>query len=340
MNTRLASESDSSALLTRGRLTNGLVWGFDFIGSEALPVDDPHSVDRPAAGGLRWLHFSSADRGSQRWIESAHLPKPVQDLMLSNDDHHFALVDGGYVACVLHDFERKFDGQDTPSVGTLRFAVGDGFMLTLRKHPLRCADVIRRRIEEGARPVDAPMALELLAGAIAEVMSGVLGHIEAAAERVEDELLTDDLSPDTSELVGMRRRSVRMHRMLAGLGAACRRLESDAELPQTLLPAIENFAQRIIALDQRVTALQSQLRLLRDELDLQAAQRTNRSLYVLSILSALMLPATLVTGLFGMNTGGLPWATSSFGTLAASLSAFSSAAAVYWVLRRLGFVRL
>jgi len=41
---------------------------------------------------------------------------------------------------------------------------------------------------------------------------------------------------------------------------------------------------------------------------LQAAQRTNRNLYFLSILTALLMPATLVTGFFGMNTGGLPFA--------------------------------
>jgi zinc transporter len=327
-------------LLAAGRLTNGLVWGFDFVDGAAVPVDDPQASGRAAAGGLRWLHFSSADRGSQRWIEQSDLPQPVRDLLLSHDDHHSALIDHGYVACVLQDFERQFDGQDSAAVGTLRFVIGDGLMLTVRKHPLRCADVVRRRVDEGARPADAAAALDLLAGAVAEVMAGVLRNLEAAAERVEDELLTDGVSPDSSELVAMRRRTVRMHRMLAGLGAVCQRLEADIELPPTLLPAIEKFAQRIAALDQSVTALQSQLRLLRDELDLQAAQHTNRSLYVLSILSALMLPATFVTGLFGMNTGGLPWATSSLGTLAATFMAVCSAAAVYLVLRAKGYVRL
>ncbi len=60
------------------------------------------------------------------------------------------------------------------------------------------------------------------------------------------------------------------------------------------------------------------MRLLREELDLQAVQRTNQNLYVLSVMTALLLPATLVTGLFGMNTGGLPWAHTPFGTAAAT----------------------
>ena len=39
-----------------------------------------------------------------------------------------------------------------------------------------------------------------------------------------------------------------------------------------------------------------------------APGKTNRHLYILSIMTAFLLPPTLVTGFFGMNTGGLPFA--------------------------------
>jgi zinc transporter len=35
-------------------------------------------------------------------------------------------------------------------------------------------------------------------------------------------------------------------------------------------------------------------------------EATNRNLYVLSIVTTIFLPMTLVTGIFGMNLGGLP----------------------------------
>jgi zinc transporter len=321
-------------------LTNGLIWGFDFADGEAQAVGDPLPGDASAGGGFRWLHFNAADRGSQRWIAAAGLPKRVGELLLSHDDHQRALVDEAWLACVLHDYERDLDDSKNAGVGSLRFAIRDGLLITVRKHPLRCADIARRRIVEGAGPADAAAALDLLTSSIVEVMGSELQALEAAVEQVEDELLADSLTPDTSALVSMRRRSVRLHRLLAGMATLAKRLEADTALAPPLLPAIEKFAQSVAALDHSVSALQSQLRLLRDELELHTAQRTNRSLYVLSILSALMLPATFVTGLFGMNTGGLPWATSPGGTLAATLMAFGLAAVVYLVLRKLGFVRL
>ena len=40
----------------------------------------------------------------------------------------------------------------------------------------------------------------------------------------------------------------------------------------------------------------------------------NKVMFVLTILSAIFMPLTLVTGFFGMNTGGLPFVGDAFGT--------------------------
>jgi len=44
-------------------------------------------------------------------------------------------------------------------------------------------------------------------------------------------------------------------------------------------------------------------------------ERMNRTVYWLTVISAIFLPLTLVTGFFGMNTGGLPYTSDSAGTL-------------------------
>jgi Mg2+ and Co2+ transporter CorA len=60
------------------------------------------------------------------------------------------------------------------------------------------------------------------------------------------------------------------------------------------------------ALDD-ITALSDRARSLQDELTTRLTQETNRRLYIVSVVTALFMPATFVTGFFGMNTGGLLW---------------------------------
>jgi Mg2+ and Co2+ transporter CorA len=60
------------------------------------------------------------------------------------------------------------------------------------------------------------------------------------------------------------------------------------------------------ALDD-IAALHDRARSLHDELTTRLAEETNRRLYLVSVVTTVLLPVTLVTGFFGMNTGGMLW---------------------------------
>jgi len=62
---------------------------------------------------------------------------------------------------------------------------------------------------------------------------------------------------------------------------------------------------------------------------------TNRRLFTMSILTACLLPPTLVTGFFGMNTKDMPFQNADGGTWWALLVAAAAAALSYWALRRM-----
>jgi zinc transporter len=68
-----------------------------------------------------------------------------------------------------------------------------------------------------------------------------------------------------------------------------------------------------------------------------ATQRNNQNLYILSIMTALLLPPTLIAGLFGMNTSELPFAGGQHGTLVACILALAWMIGTYVLLRAIGF---
>jgi magnesium transporter len=71
---------------------------------------------------------------------------------------------------------------------------------------------------------------------------------------------------------------------------------------------------------------------------LRANDRMNRSIYLLTVISVIFLPLNLVVGFFGMNTGGLPFENSPFGTTYAFASMIIFAAllttAVLWKIKK------
>ena len=55
-------------------------------------------------------------------------------------------------------------------------------------------------------------------------------------------------------------------------------------------------------------ALGERVRLLQEELTALLSERTNETLFILTVVTVFALPLTIIPGLFGMNVGGIPFA--------------------------------
>jgi len=318
-----------------------VIWAIDFEDGRPHFCAEGTIGCGPDRGNFRWLHLSLADQVTRSWIrDAADLPEDMRNLLLGPEQHQRAQVNGVWLGCVFHDVERDFDRLDTERTGVLRLVLGPSLIVTARHHPLRSADLARRHVERDGVLVRGPAdALDLAVSSIIENVSAVARDQESVIEVLEDDLLDEGRVFDHRRLIHLRRRVVQFHRLLNGMRAVFRRMETDEDMPGALGPIIEKLSQRLGAIDGEMVSFQSQLRLLREEADLQATQRTNKNLYLLSVMSALLLPATLVTGFFGMNTSGLPFAGGAEGTIFAAFMGILASGLVYWWLRRMGLDR-
>lgn len=76
---------------------------------------------------------------------------------------------------------------------------------------------------------------------------------------------------------------------------------SDINCLDDLIGRLRRLKENVGFIDNRVTAIQTGL-------DSWQSEQINRKLYYLSFLSIIFLPLSVITGVFGMNVGGLPWA--------------------------------
>ena len=293
----------------------------------------------PADASFRWLHLDLWDQRSTRWIATqSGLPADLQALFLSSDDQPRALGTKDSLALVLPDFQREFDRDETEQIGALRVALRPGLVLTGRHHPLHTPDIFRHRAAQ-ADALDAAGALELILDSLADTLALRTASALSELLALEDRILADQNVPDTRALVTLRRLTARLHRMASGMYTALYRASEDPTIAPAYGEVLSRSVRRLQPIERDVVAAQSQLRLLREELDLQAGQQTNENVYLLSVITALIMPATLVTGFFGMNTGGLPLAQGMSGTLWATILAVGCSIATWVLLRMMGLIR-
>ncbi|XP_062082692.1 uncharacterized protein LOC133789003 [Humulus lupulus] len=71
--------------------------------------------------------------------------------------------------------------------------------------------------------------------------------------------------------------------------------------------ALEELIGRLRRLKENVGFIANRVTALQAGLDSWQAEQINRKLYYLSFLSIIFLPLSVITGVFGMNVGGVPW---------------------------------
>jgi zinc transporter len=319
----------------------GLVWAFrihDDGKADALDINLPIE---PGHDGWLWLHFNLSDVRGNAWLTSADIPVAARNLLLSPDNFQQLHATESCIYGVLADLVRQLD-RSSSEIGYLRFAMSEKLLLSGRHHPLCAVEATRKAIEDGRRLPNVAGLLEMIVEQVALAIDRTAEQLSIEIDKIEEEILGDKLADHRIKLGRLRRTSVRIHRQLMGMRSLFHRLEHEdtGGLKPPLKLAAAKLAQRLDGLDHDIVELRDRATLLQEEISIKVAEQTNSHLHALTILTILFLPPTLITGIFGMNTKGLPFTEMEDAFLWASLLMIVSSAGVVLLMRRIGILRL
>jgi zinc transporter len=285
--------------------------------------------------GWLWLHFNLSNRRCHGWLAgNAPLSEIARETLLDTDEHIRLDIFGDEIAGVLPDLHQEFV-QEGDDLVRMHFAISQRLMITTRRKPLRAIELTRRAIDMG-RKFPTPVSLF---DAIADQFADVIGRYSASLgdelDIVENHVLHDEIDDERMRLGRVRLQAIRTRRQLSQIRALFHGLEMREDVEsEALVTAMRKLAQKFDALDYEFSAIYERARLLQDEIAGRMTAITNRRLFTLSVLTACLLPSTLVTGFFGMNTSGMPFQTGEDGTWYALMLVIAAGGLTWWLLRR------
>jgi len=319
--------------------TTGILWVYRFLpdgSAELVPNDQVGAALAAHVAGWVWVHLALADMRCRNWI-AQHAPvTALAREVLAGPDTHLRLDSlGAELVGVMPDLHQEF-AKPGDDVVRLRFVLNERLVITARQRPVHSVENVRRAIEAGRRFPDSASFLDAVIDQFADAIARMAEQLGGELDRFEDHAMDDEPADERYRIGRVRLQAVRVHRQLAQMRAMFHRLEPRlARDHAAVATVITMLAQKLDAIDAEVAALHERSRLLLDEAAAKMTEITNRRLFTLSILTACLLPPTLVTGFFGMNTKDLPFQQSDGGTWLAALVALSSAALCFWALRRM-----
>ena len=317
---------------------SGIVWIYHFQPDGSAELVPNERVDEALDDhvGWTWVHLSLADTRCRLWIaQNERLSELARETLLGPDEHLRLDVLGHEIVGVVPDLQQEF-AQSSDALVRLRFAMTERVLISARRAPVHSVEINRRAIESGKRFPSAVSLLDAVVDHFADAIGRMAERLATELDGVEDRVMQDAPDNEQRRIGRVRLQAVRVHRQLAQLRGMFQRLEPRmAGEHATLAIAIGALAQKLDAIDHEVASLHERARLLFDEVAVKMTEITNRRLFALSVLTACLLPPTLVTGFFGMNTKDLPWQNTAGGTWFALVVALAAGAASYWALRRM-----
>jgi len=261
---------------------------------------------------VTWLHFNLSDARARRWLlDAAFVPAALREVLQEHDENRRVESTDGGLLLVIRDFTYE-DESDPSEVATLWCYAGRHLLITARLHALKSSDELRQRMRSGiaaASGIDlVAQLLDIRTARIKQLASDMTRQLDD----IEDEILAGNIRQQRELLGRARRLCARLRREFAperaDLGRVLHRPAhplADADRG-VLESSVENLAFAI----EEIAEIYERAKLLQEELASRLAENTGRNLYVLSLLTAVLLPMTLVTGVYGMNVAHLPGATS------------------------------
>lgn len=273
--------------------------------STTIPGDTPQPPQREG----EWIWVDVVEEGADTvrelgrsfGLDAAAVEESFVETNLPLVEEH---LDDIFV--VLHGFSTGGQRLSTPEIDVF---IGARFLITVRDGPRGAIESVKERMsEEGGLPVSSPASLlgymALVAG---RRYAPLILELERQADALEEIAIQGD--PQTAvEVHALRRDVIYLRRALGP------QFEAYEDLSESTHHVIDDQARQMFARvalqhQRSLAALEAGRALLGSVVETYrgaVADQTNEIVRVLTVFSAILLPLTLIAGLWGMNFVEIP----------------------------------
>ena len=274
-------------------------------------VEPRDLADAIAAGGTVWVDISAPEehetallRGPELALEEAI----VEDML---DDTHLpkAEVLGRQLLLVVHALRLDLATIELQTT-ELDLAVVQNVVVSFQAHPVRSVELVRERLDRhGPGTVRRPLQLvHLLLDTMNDVFVPFVDQLDRRLDVIEEDILTEPTEQTRHDIYRLQRDVIQLRRALVPQAEVVRRLGREPVALLTpedhaLFADLYDHLYRMAELsDSYRQLLDSALQSYRSALD----DNLNDMLATLTIVSAVLLPISVIAGIYGTNFEHIP----------------------------------
>jgi magnesium transporter len=273
---------------------------------------DLGDVDIPPLGMKRWIDLREQDEEQLNLLGKRF---PFHPLALE-DCAHFDQrpkleAYPEYVFLVIHGVQLTEDANPRVLPMELHFFVAKDYLITVHSDPIPSLESVWNRVasDPSAMQGGPDFIAYLLADSLIDSYFPLLDEIAIKVEQIEDRVLDEHQTVDLTEIFYYKRLLVQLRKFLTPqrdvLALLSKRV--DGWIDSSTAIYFRNVYDHILVIQESVESTRDLLGNALDAYLWAASQRTNEIMKRLTLLSAIFLPLSFVTGFFGQNFQHMPF---------------------------------
>ena len=276
--------------------------------AEELTYNELDIVDR--TNKILWVHFDYSSKEANEWITNKSGIEDVAiDALLTEETRPRTTILNDSLLVALRGVNLNPNSKPEDMV-SIRLFISDNLIITTKRRNLLSVDEIIDSLKKGVGPKSSSEFLNELTYRVTSRMENVIGELEDRTDFLEESLVDFKDLKFRSELLAIRRETIILRRYLFPQKEAISKLYHDKV---TWLDEYEKIELRetndqVMRYIEELDTIKDKVALIQEDLANKLSEQMNKKMYVLSIISVIFLPLSFLTGLLGINVGGIPGA--------------------------------
>ena len=290
-----------------------LAYGFDGKGGAKPLIGDAISKEIKSEN-LAWVHMDATHTDTRSWLEKEvlYLDPFIIEALLADETRPRMTQIGDGVLLIMRGVNLNENAAPEDMV-SIRLWIDKNRIISLRKRKLKAISDIEEKIKAGKAPKNSGEFISMLIARLFERMEPALAALDERVDDIEEQLLECADSELRGDIVHVRQQAIMFRRYMAPQRDAVGKLYnidvnwlSDGNKRQ-ILQSHDHIMRYVEDLDE----IRERAQIVKDELANILSDRLNKNMYILSVIAAIFLPLGFLTGLLGVNLGGIPGADNS-----------------------------
>lgn len=313
--------------------------GADELSIETVEFPEAKTRRGPQSGqAFVWVHLHREDPRTVPWLEAeSGLDSFVQHALLAKDTRPRCTVHGEGAIVNLRGVNLH-EGAEVEDMISVRLWVDGRRVIGVWLRPLFAVADLVSSIERGVAPVSPGDLIAKLALRLADRMEPTVAELHGRVDDLEEQIdAAETVANARSELADIRRQAIILRRFIGPQRDALTTLaiEDLDWLDERDRSRIREAGDRTTRVLEELESVRERAAVVHDQLLEKRAEQTNRYTLLLSVVAAIFLPLGLLTGLLGINVGGIPGSDNPWAFAIVTIGLVAIGAFEVWLFRQM-----